>query len=428
MNILVLGAGGREHALVTKISESPLCTHIYTAPGNPGTVLKSTNVDIDPTDFEALHEFSVKNKIDLIIPGPELPLVLGIRDYFEEKSKGSIRIFGPLKQGALLEGSKIFAKQFMAKYDIPTASYAVFGKEQISEAVEYVKKHTLPIVLKADGLASGKGVVIAHSTDEAVHAVKTILKDRLFGSAGDRLVVEQFLQGRELSVFVVTDGSNYCLLPEAKDYKRIGEGDQGPNTGGMGAVSPVPFVSSVLMEKIETRIIRPTLEGLRKENIDYKGFIFFGLMEVSGEPYVIEYNVRLGDPEAETILPRLKTDILELMYTAADRELSQSKIQVSPQASVTVFLASEGYPGDHKAGETVSLPFTFQDESKCSQIFYAGVKASDSELLTSGGRVFAVNALGDTIQQAQSRAYEIVERVSFEGKYFRRDIGNDLFD
>lgn len=428
MNVLVLGAGGREHALVSKISESPLCTHLYTAPGNPGTAQKSTNVGIDPTDFEALYRFSVKNKIDFIVPGAELPLVLGIRDYFEEKSKGGIRIFGPSRRGALLEGSKGFAKQFMAKYDIPTASYAVFDRENISKAIEYVENHTLPVVLKADGLAAGKGVVIAHSTDEAVHTVKTIFKDHIFGSAGDRLVVEHFLQGRELSVFVVTDGSNYCLLPEAKDYKKIGEGDRGPNTGGMGAVSPVPFVSSVLMEKIETRIIRPTLEGLRKENIDYKGFIFFGLMEVSGEPYVIEYNVRLGDPEAEAILPRLKTDILELMYAAADGGLPQNKIQVSPQASVTVVLASEGYPGDYKAGEAVSLPFSFQDESKCGRIFYAGVKASGSELLTSGGRVLAVNALGDTTQQAQSRAYEIAESIHFKGKYLRYDIGNDLID
>ena len=428
MNILVLGAGGREHALVTKISKSPLCTYIYTVPGNPGTALKSTNVEIDPTDFEALYRFSVKNKIDFIVPGTELPLVLGIKDYFSKKSGGDIRVFGPSRQGALLEGSKGFAKQFMVKYGIPTASYAVFEKEDLSKAIKYVEKHTLPVVLKADGLAAGKGVVIAHSTEEAVRTVKDILFNRVFGSAGDRLVVEQFLQGRELSVFVITDGENYCLLPEAKDYKRIGEGDRGPNTGGMGAVSPVPFVSPVLMEKIETRIIRPTLEGLRKENIDYKGFIFFGLMVVSGEPYVIEYNVRLGDPEAETILPRLETDILELMYAAADGGLPQNKIQVSPQVSVTVVIASEGYPGDYRAGETVSLPFSFQDESKCSQIFYAGVRASGSELLTSGGRVFAINAVGDTFQQAQSRAYEIVERVGFEGKYFRRDIGNDLFD
>lgn len=429
MNILVLGAGGREHALVSKIYESPICTYLYTAPGNPGTALKSTNIGIDPTDFAALYEFCLKKEITLIIPGPELPLVLGIRDYFENRSKGSIRVFGPSKQAALLEGSKSFAKQFMVKHGVPTASYAVFGNEQVSEAVEYVRNHTLPVVLKADGLAAGKGVLIVHNTEEAVHAVKNILKNRVFGSAGDRLVVEQFLSGRELSVFIITDGHHYCLLPEAKDYKRIGEGDLGPNTGGMGAVSPVSFASSALMEKIESRIIAPTLKGLRKENIDYKGFIFFGLMEVGGEPYVIEYNVRLGDPEAETILPRIETDILELICAAMEKKLSSnSKIQVSSQTSVSVVLASEGYPDNYKMEKMVSLPFPFENIEKQGRIFYAGVKASGSDVLTAGGRVLVANALGAGIKEAQMRAYEIAEKISFEGKYLRKDIGNDLID
>ncbi len=423
MKILLLGGGGREHAMAWKISESPLCSRLFIAPGNAGTALCGENIFLTLNDFKAIGEFVRSHEVEMVVAGPEEPLVKGIADYFaDQPGLEKVLFVGPPAKGAKLEGSKAFAKSFMQRNNIPTAAYRAFTKNELEEGKAFLRDLAAPYVLKADGLAAGKGVVICNSIDEAEKTLDKMLRDELFGSASATVVIEEFLSGRELSVFAITDGKDYKLLPSAKDYKRIGEKNTGPNTGGMGAVSPVPFADKVLMEKIEQRIIKPTIEGLQKENIPYCGFLFFGLMEVKGEPYVIEYNVRLGDPEAETILPLVNSDFVSLVVAAAKGELSKHELSVSSQWSATVILASGGYPGEFEKGFKVN---NTRDVTS-SRLFFAGVKKEGEELKTNGGRVIALNSTGDTLEKALTATYENARKIDFRGKYFRRDIGKDL--
>ena len=419
MNVLLIGSGGREHALAWKIAQSVALTRLFVAPGNAGT----NNTPIGVNDFEELGKFALKEQIGMVVVGPEEPLVKGISDYFADHPElKHIPVIGPSARGAQLEGSKNFAKEFMQRHRIPTAAYRSFTSEMEEEAFAFIRSLSPPYVLKADGLAAGKGVIIVHSQEEAFTALREMFSGK-FGSAGNMVVIEQFLSGIELSVFALTDGDNYLILPEAKDYKRIGEGDTGLNTGGMGAVSPVPFAGKEFMEKVETRIVRPTVEGLRKEGIPYKGFIFFGLINVNGEPMVIEYNVRLGDPETEVVIPRIENDLLELFQSVADGTLNQKTIKVNPQTAATVMLVSGGYPENYEKGKLISGLESI--DADCL-VFHAGTALKNDQTVTSGGRVIAVTALSDNMESALAKANAQAEKITFDKKYFRKDIGFDL--
>lgn len=423
MHILLLGSGGREHALAWKLTQSKRCDQLYIAPGNAGTSAHGNNVPLNPLDFEAVGRFALENQIEMVVVGPEEPLVRGIWDYFQENDKlRHIPVIGPSKAGAMMEGSKAWSKKFMQRHNIPTAAYREFSEQEMPQAIEYVRKHSLPVVLKADGLAAGKGVVICQSHEEAIAEIQEMLNGK-FGDASARVVVEQFLSGIEFSVFVLTDGKSYKILPEAKDYKRIGEKDTGLNTGGMGAVSPVPFVDAEMWEKVETRIIQPTVKGLRKEKIPYKGFIFIGLIRVNNEPYVIEYNCRMGDPETEVVMPRLKNDLVNLFENCAKGTLGRVKIRADKRVATTVFVVSGGYPGDYAKGKTI----TGLEDVKDGIAFHAGTALDkNGQVITAGGRVIALTSLGKDIPGALKKSNRNAKKVQFEGKYFRRDIGKDL--
>jgi phosphoribosylamine--glycine ligase len=425
MRILILGSGGREHALAFKIAQSKNCTSLFIAPGNAGTSSVAENVSIGVLEFEKIRDFCIAQKIELLLVGPEEPLVKGIVEFLKsEPSLSNLMIIGPGKIGAQLEGSKAFAKDFMMKHNIPTASYHEFSSSNFEQGVEYIKGHSLPIVLKADGLAAGKGVLICETHEQALTGFSDMIQEGKFGAAGSKVVIEQFLKGIEMSVFVLTDGKDYVILPSAKDYKRIGEGDTGLNTGGMGAVSPVPFVNLELMQKIEQRIIKPTIEGFAKDGIDYCGFVFIGLMVDTGEPYVIEYNCRMGDPETEVVIPRLKTDLLDLLVAASKGEIGGNKIEVDTRTACTIVAVSGGYPGDYKKG----FPITgIRDSFGDSLVFHMGTSNKDSEILTAGGRVFCVTSFADSIQDAAARSRTIQEKIQFEDKVYRADIGYEFF-
>ena len=425
MRILLLGSGGREHALAWKINQSVWSNPLYIAPGNPGTVQCGKNVSLDITDFKAIKKFCISEKIEMIVVGPEEPLVKGLYDYFKaDEELKEIYFIGPSKQGAQLEGSKAFAKAFMQRHKIPTAGYREFDASNFEEGVHYVKEHALPVVLKADGLAAGKGVIICQTSVEAVSEFELMIQDQKFGEASKKVVVEEFLDGIELSVFVITDGKNYLLLPEAKDYKRIGEGDKGLNTGGMGAVSPVPFATPGFMYKVEERIIKPTIAGLYKEKIDYKGFLFFGLISVNGDPYVIEYNCRMGDPETEVVIPRLETDLVGLFIAATQQELHTVKLRADERSAVTIMAVSRGYPGAYEKGfEIYGLDM---ERDKNSFIFHAGTKQDDGKIITNGGRVLCVTSYGKNIEEASDHSLNILEDIDFEGIYYRTDIGYEF--
>lgn len=420
MNILLLGSGGRECAIAWKLRQSPLCGKLYIAPGNGGTSAYGENLALNILDFEALKTVCLENKISILFPGSEDTLVHGVWDFFKnDAALKHIIICGPSRAGAQLEGSKAFSKKFMQRHGIPTAGYRQFSADSFDEGIAYLQQHALPIVLKADGLAAGKGVIIAETTEEATRAFTGMLRNHQFGAAGSKVVVEEFLTGTELSVFILTDGKGYALLPEAKDYKRIGEGDTGPNTGGMGAISPVPFADADFLKKITDRIINPTVAGLSAEGINYQGFIFFGLINVSGEPYVIEYNCRLGDPETEVVLPRLENDLIELIESMSRGKLQEVVIRHNPQAACTVMLVSEGYPEAYKKGKQISGLETVSE----SIVFQAGTTEDEGSLLTNGGRVLAVTSLADTLQAALQKSYRSLAGIDFEGKRYRGDIG-----
>lgn len=422
MNILLLGSGGREHAFAMKISESPLCKQLYIAPGNAGTAAHGTNVDLSPTDFEAVGRFVLDQEVGMLVVGPEAPLVAGIYDHFkaDEQLKG-VRVIGPSQAGARLEGSKAFAKAFMQERDIPTAAYAEFTADTLDEGLAYIAGHQMPVVLKADGLAAGKGVLIIDNVAEAQRELRAML-DGKFGDASAKVVVEEFLEGIEFSVFVITDGKNYKLLPVAKDYKRIGEGDTGLNTGGMGAISPVPFVDEKLMKKLENWIISPTLTGLQEIEAVYHGFIFFGLINVGGDPYVIEYNCRMGDPETEVVFPRIKSDLVAMMRALSDNTLHETVVEIDERSAAAVFLVSGGYPQAYEKGKAITGLELVED----SIILHAGTRAEEGQILTNGGRVLAITSFGENFKSAVAQSMKNAERVQFEGKYYRRDIGFDL--
>ena len=426
MKILILGSGGREHALAWKIAQSEMVSEVFVAPGNAGTASIGVNVPINIADFDAVKKTVLDNDIEMVVVGPEQPLVDGVVDFFKAdpllKEK---KIIGPDKQGAQLEGSKAFAKLFMEKYHIPTAACFTVTKDNLQEGVSYLSSLEPPFVLKADGLAAGKGVLIINDLDEAKKELSEMLSGK-FGDASAKVVIETFLKGIEVSMFVLTDGSDYVILPEAKDYKRIGDGDQGLNTGGMGAVSPVPFVDSAFIEKVESRIIKPTIQGLKEENIDYKGFIFLGLMNCGGDPYVIEYNVRMGDPETEGVMTRINSDLAKLLSDCADGKLRDSEFRISPDTSVTVMLVSGGYPEHYQKGMVMSGLDDVEDDVVLA---HAGTKLDENaDVVTAGGRVIAVTALGPDITQARKKAYENAAKISFNGVYYRHDIGLDLLN
>lgn len=422
MNILLIGNGGREHALAWKMSQSPNCSQLFIAPGNAGTSSCGTNVDIQPTDFKNIGAFVLKNNIRMVVVGPEAPLVDGIYDYFKNSEQlKSINVVGPSTEGAKLEGSKAYAKKFMAEQQIPTAGYREFTVKNLEEGLNYIKRQTPPIVLKADGLAAGKGVLICQSVGEAQTEFESMLKGK-FGEAGNRVVIEEFLDGIEFSVFIITDGKEYKILPVAKDYKRVGEGDTGLNTGGMGAVSPVPFVDKTLMEKVETRIIKPTIKGLRDRNIDYKGFVFLGLILVKNEPFVIEYNCRMGDPETEVVIPRLQNDLVEIFEALGNGKLKTIEIKIDQRAATTIMLVAGGYPEAYEKGKVITGISGIKD----SIIFHAGTKAKGNQILTNGGRVIAVTSFGKDFREALKISNKNAKVIDFEGKYYRKDIGFDL--
>jgi phosphoribosylamine---glycine ligase len=420
MNILLLGSGGREHAFAHIITKSNHCTQLFIAPGNAGTQLLGTNVNIDINDFDALHQFCSQQSIKLIVVGPEEPLVNGIVDYFTRKN---IPIVGPDKYAAQLEGSKAFAKTFMAENNIPTAAYKEFNASSYNDGIDYLKKHSLPIVLKADGLAAGKGVVICQTHQEALDVFEQMIQHKQFGEASSKVVVEQFLDGIELSVFALTDGENYIILPEAKDYKRIGEGDTGLNTGGMGAISPVPFYEGAFKQKVIDAIIKPTIQGFKKRNMHYKGFVFFGLINVQNEPYVIEYNCRMGDPETEVVLPRLKNDFVALLLSLFNNTLATQKVAIKNNSACTIVAVSEGYPGDYTKGITITLPNVVNNDS---YIYHAGTKNANNEIQTNGGRVLCVTSLDNSMNSALQKSKAAMQQIHFKGMYYRNDIGYEF--
>ena len=423
MNILILGAGGREHAFAHKILESKQCDQLFVAPGNAGTAQIAKNIDLNVTNFEAIKEFVLKEKVEMMVVGPEDPLVLGIVDFFSSDPElCSIMVIGPSKRGALLEGSKERAKEFMAMHNIPTAAYQSFTAESLDAGKSFLETLKSPYVLKADGLAAGKGVLILEDLEEAKKELENMLVESKFGNAGEKVVIEEFLDGIELSVFVLTDGKNYKILPTAKDYKRIGEGNTGLNTGGMGAISPVPFVDEVLMHKIEERIVKPTIAGLQKEDIDYKGFVFIGLIKVGDEPYVIEYNVRMGDPETEVVLPRVESDLVELFKSLKEQKLNETALKISPNTAATVMLVSGGYPEAYEKGMEISGLDNIED----SLVFHAGTSVKEGKVVTNGGRVIAVTSFGEDYQEALKKSYQNVAKLHFDKIYYRKDLGFDL--
>jgi phosphoribosylamine--glycine ligase len=437
LKILILGSGGREHAYSWKIRQSKLCSELFIAPGNAGTAQLGKNVDIDINDFEAVKKVCLQNNIDMVVVGPEEPLVNGIYDFFKsDESLKDIIITGPSHAGAQLEGSKAFAKSFMEKYAIPTAKYKEFDISNFDEGLEYIQHHPLPVVLKADGLAAGKGVIICNNHVEALSEFELMIQQSKFGNAGKKVVVEEFLDGIELSVFVLTDGKNYVILPEAKDYKKIGEGDKGPNTGGMGAISPVPFATEHFMQKIADRIIEPTIKGLQKEGIDYKGFIFLGLIKVAEEPMVIEYNCRMGDPETEVVLVRLKNDLVELLVAMDQQKLGSQEILVEKNSAVTIVAVSGGYPGSYEKGMPIEFVYLenpetrkhIDDEGVGALVFHAGTKKVNDKTVTNGGRVLAVSAMATGLGDAIELSKTILEEIFFDGMYYRGDIGYEFVD
>jgi phosphoribosylamine--glycine ligase len=423
MNILLLGSGGREHAFAKKISESTLCHQLFIAPGNAGTEKLGINVPIKADDFLKIKSFCLENQIKMVIVGPEDPLVKGIYDFFKNDDQlNDIPVIGPSKIGATLEGSKEFAKKFMQKYNIPTADYQSFTKENINEGFAFLEKMKPPYVLKADGLAAGKGVLIINDLEEAKNELENMLVKAKFAEASSKVVIEEFLTGIELSCFVITDGKNYKILPTAKDYKRIGEGDTGLNTGGMGAVSPVPFANAEFMQKIEERIVKPTIQGLINEQIEYKGFIFIGLIKVGDEPYVIEYNVRMGDPETEVVIPRIKSDLVEIFSAVASQNLDNINLEINPQSATTIVLVSGGYPEDYEKGKIISGIENIED----SLVFHAGTTLDNDKIVSNGGRVLAITSLAETYQEALKISYKNIDKISFDKMYYRKDIGFDL--
>lgn len=423
MNILLLGSGGREHAFAKKISESTLCHQLFIAPGNAGTEKLGINVPIKADDFLKIKSFCLENQIKMVIVGPEDPLVKGIYDFFKNDDQlNDIPVIGPSKIGATLEGSKEFAKKFMQKYNIPTADYQSFTKENINEGFAFLEKMKPPYVLKADGLAAGKGVLIINDLAEAKNELENMLVKAKFAEASSKVVIEEFLTGIELSCFVITDSKNYKILPTAKDYKRIGEGDTGLNTGGMGAISPVPFANTEFMQKIEERIVKPTIQGLINEQIEYKGFIFIGLIKVGDEPYVIEYNVRMGDPETEVVIPRIKSDLVEIFSAVASQNLDNINLEINPQSATTIVLVSGGYPEDYEKGKIISGIENIED----SLVFHAGTTLDNDKIVSNGGRVLAITSLAETFQEALKISYKNINKISFDKMYYRKDIGFDL--
>ena len=424
MNILLLGSGGREHCLAWKMVQSSLCDELFIAPGNSGTALHGTNLDIGVSDFDQLKIAIHDHKIDMVVVGPEVPLVEGVYDMIKQDATISkTMVLGPSKNGALLEGSKAYSKQFMEDHNIPTAAYQKFTTHQLEEAFRFIDEQEAPIVLKADGLAAGKGVVIAQSKEEAKVELKEMLSGK-FGAAGNEVVIEQYLNGIECSIFVLTDGKDYVLLPNAKDYKRIGVGDTGLNTGGMGAISPVPFVDDELMEKITKKVIEPTLKGIQDRQLIYEGFVFIGLMIVEGEPFVIEYNCRMGDPETEAVIPRIESDLVQLFIDVANGNLANATIEISDQHAATVVLASGGYPEQYEKGKSIEGLSTIKD----SIIFHAGMKKVENSLVTNGGRVMAITTLSNNLNSSLTQSKKVASQLKFEGKYFRHDIGFEFSD
>ncbi|MBX3258006.1 MAG: phosphoribosylamine--glycine ligase [Chitinophagaceae bacterium] len=427
MNILLLGSGGREHALAWKMSQSKLCSQLFIAPGNAGTEACGTNVHIAVTDFDALGKFCISNNVDMLVVGPEEPLVKGIYDFFKASDAlKHIAVIGPSRQGAQLEGSKAFAKAFMQRHNIPTAAYREFDTDNYEEGIAYLHAHSIPIVLKADGLAAGKGVIICQNHVEAVAEFELMIQQSKFGDASKKVVVEDFLSGIELSVFVLTDGKSYVVLPEAKDYKRIGEGDKGLNTGGMGAVSPVAFADDVFMKKVIDRVVEPTIQGLKKEKIVYTGFIFIGLIKVGDDPYVIEYNCRMGDPETEVVIPRLKNDLVALFNATATRQLDTVRLETDPRKAVTVMAVSGGYPGEYEKGNKIEgLDLLDEDDVL---IFHAGTKREEEAIVTSGGRVLTVTSFAENIKRASEKSKSVLQIIEFDGMYYRPDIGYEFYE
>ena len=423
MNILLLGSGGREHAFAWKMTQSALCTQLFVAPGNAGTAKIATNIAVNPNDFETIKQFVLENAIKMVVVGPEDPLVNGIYDFFKNDTQIShIPVIGPSKLGAQLEGSKEFAKEFLVKNNIPTAKYESFTSETVEKGYAFLETLSPPYVLKADGLAAGKGVVILNDLQEAKNELKAMLVDAKFGSASAKVVIEEFLDGIELSCFVLTDGKNYKILPTAKDYKRIGEGDTGLNTGGMGAISPVPFADAALMQKIESQIVIPTIQGLKNDNIEYKGFVFIGLIKVGDNPYVIEYNVRMGDPETEVVIPRIKSDLVALFEAVATEKLADFDLSLDERTAATVVVVSGGYPEEFEKGKEI---FGLDDTTD-SLIFHAGTKEENGKIVSNGGRVLAVTSFANSFLDATKKSYQTIEKLKFDKMNYRKDIGFDL--